>query len=155
MAGIAAMHWTHVILAAVVATSGCGSAWAGEEIALSFVHKQGRVDVPVSAIRRIEPHVAPATVTAVTGKQREFSLPHVEVCFTRAIHQEICRLTRRFIEEEPVEIVVGCKLVSRPVVREPLCSQPCFQISVNDFGEAKDLADTLRSGTEVCTSPSS
>jgi preprotein translocase subunit SecD len=148
------MTWKRLIPAVAAFALGCVSAGA-EEIALSFVHKQGRVDVPVSAIRRIEPHASTAFMVHETRESREFSLPHVEVCFTRAVHQEICRLTRRFIEEEPVEIVVGCKLVSKPVVREPLCTQPCFQISVNDFTEAKDLADTLRAGTDACASPSS
>jgi preprotein translocase subunit SecD len=144
------------LLFPIIATLALNFAPAGaDEIALSLIHKQGRVDVPVSAIRRIEPHASTKFIIRETREPGEFSLPHVEVCFTRAIHQEICRLTRRFIEEEPVEIVVGCKLVSKPVVREPLCMQPCFQISVNDMDEAKELADTLRSGTEICTSPSS
>jgi preprotein translocase subunit SecD len=126
-----------------------------DEIALSLIHKHGRVDVPVNAIRRIEPHASTHESNRETQEPREFSPPNVEVCFTRAIHQEICRLTRRFIEEEAVEIRVGCRLVSKPVVREPLCTQPCFQISVNNMEEAKDLAETLRSGTDVCAAPSS
>jgi preprotein translocase subunit SecD len=132
---------------------GCASLPAGaEDIALSFLHNRERVDVPVSAIRRIEAH-APAP--AETRQPREFSAPHVEVCFTAAIRRGICRLTRDIIEEEPMEIVVGCKLVSKPLVRDPLCTQPCFQISVNDFTEAKDLAATLRAGAKICPSPTS
>lgn len=139
----------------VVIALGCGSLSAGaEDIALSIVHKQDRIDVPVSAIRRIEARASTTPKITEMPELREFSSPRVEVCFTSVIHKEICRLTRRIVEE-PMEIVVGCRLVSRPVVREPLCTQPCFQISVNDDVEAKDLANTLRAGTDTCTSPSS
>lgn len=149
------MNWKRLALTIAAVVLGCGCVPAeAEDIALSLVHQQGRVDIPMSAIRRIEARALTTFMMTETRKRREYSAPHVEVCFTTAIRKEICRLTQRIVAE-PMEIVAGCKLVSKPVVREPLCTQPCFQISVNDFTEAKDLAEALRAGTNTCTSPTS
>jgi preprotein translocase subunit SecD len=145
------MNRKRLALAAVAVALGCAMPAGAEDIALSLVHKADRVDIPLSAIRRIEAHAPAANETR---QPREFSLPHVEVCFTAAIRKGICRLTQHSVDE-PMEIVAGCRLVSKPVVREPLCTQPCFHISVNDIAEAEELAQALRTGTALCTSPTS
>lgn len=116
-----------------------------ERIALSLVHPRGRIDIPVSAILRIEAHGDGTVADHDTGRMSTYRGPHVEVCFTQAIRDRICQLTRQIVDE-PMEIVVGGERISSPIVREPLCSEACFHISANDLAQAHALAHRMRTG---------
>ena len=130
------------LLAAMLASAPA----AADDIALSLVHRQSRIDIPVSALRSIEAYATQTFVITGTKQTREFPLPHVELCFTREIKEQICRLTRQIVEQ-PMEIVIDCRTISKPVVREPQCSGPCLQISANDIDEANALAQRLKTGS--------
>jgi preprotein translocase subunit SecD len=110
-------------------------------IALSLVHLRGRIDVPVSAIRRID---APAEQTFFI-QPVTYSRPHVEVYVSPAIRARMRWLTRQIIDE-PLEIIIDGECVSTPIVREPLGVQPSVHISASDFAEAQALAERLRVG---------
>ena len=120
---------------------------AADEIAFSLVHAQSRIDIPVSAIVSIEARATISFVNTETQQRREFPSPHVELCYTPDIQKKICRLTRQIVEQ-PMSLVVDCEVVSRPVVREPLCNMPCVLISTSgDFPEANALAQRLKTGS--------
>ena len=56
------MSFTRLIVTITVASTALGSAFANaEEIALSLVHPKGRIDIPVSAVSRVD---ALATITS-------------------------------------------------------------------------------------------
>jgi preprotein translocase subunit SecD len=146
------MRLTWLIVMMAASTSGLGSACAGaEEIALSLVHPKGRIDIPANAVSSVN---ARATITihnTATGGSREFPGPHVEVCLSKEIRDRLCQLTQKIVGE-PLQIVVDCKAVSQPIVREPLCTNPCFQISAIDLAEATETAKRIQSGTnKLCT----
>ena len=150
------MAWSSLaslgLVVAVSLLSGPQRATA-ETIALSLVHQSGRIDVPVSAMRLR----AKRSITFViqgTHERRTYESPHVEVCLSPEFRQRLCQLTTRIVEQ-PLKMVVGCKVVSAPVVREPLCSKPCFRISSTDFAEAQALAQLLRSGSNAACAPGS
>jgi preprotein translocase subunit SecD len=48
--------------------------------------------------------------------------------------------------DEIMEVFVAGRCVTRPVLREPLGTEPSFQISAADCDEACALADELRVG---------
>jgi hypothetical protein len=116
----------------------------GERIALSLVHPRERIDVPVSAIVTIEATGESTYAEEGTGRLCTFRSPRVELCFTQAIVERICRLSRE-IGEEPVEIIVGGECVAKPTIFGPLTG-PCFVISTYDLAEAHALAHRLRTG---------
>jgi hypothetical protein len=116
-----------------------------ERIALSLVHPRERIDIPVSAILRIEAHGEIAFTEQGTGRPWISPNPHVEICFAEAIRERICQLSRQILDQ-PWDIVVGGEVVASAIVREPLCSQACFQISANDLAEAHALAHRMRTG---------
>lgn len=74
-----------------------------------------------------------------------FDLPHVQVWLTPRLQERFRSFTRDIVGEV-MGIHVGGRCIMRPVVREPLGDEPCFQLSANDFGEAQALAATLRTG---------
>jgi hypothetical protein len=112
-----------------------------QRIALSLVHPRERIDIPVGAIRRIE--AREEFTLWEKGKLWMFRSPRVEVSVIQAIRDQIRRLTKDIVDE-PMEIVVAGECVARPIVREPLGSQECFQISASDLAEAHALAHRLR-----------
>jgi preprotein translocase subunit SecD len=122
-----------------------------DDIALSLVHGQNRIYIPMSAIRRIEAHATQTFVVTETKQKREFPLPHVNLCYAADIQKRICQLTRRIVEQ-PMDIIVDCETISKPVVREPLCG-PCLQLSANDFTEANALAQRLKTGSNRRCAP--
>ncbi|HEY7999229.1 MAG TPA: hypothetical protein VIE87_10450 [Pseudolabrys sp.] len=127
---------------------------AADDIALSLVHRQGRIDILVSAVRSVNAYATQTFVITGTTQTKEYPLPHVDLCFTKEIQEQICRLTRRIVEQ-PMEIVVDCRAISKPVVREPLCTGPCFQLSANDIFEANALAQRLKTGSNRPCAPTS
>src|SRR5690349_3204431 len=100
---------------------------AADEIALSMMHKESRIDVPARAITSIETYATFILVDPETRRRREFAAPHVELCYTAEIQAQICQLTSRIVEQ-PMSLIVDCEPISHPVVREPLCG-PCLKIS--------------------------
>jgi hypothetical protein len=115
-----------------------------ERIALSFVvYERKRLDIPVSAIVRIEAH---ATQTFSAGHiVRTYDLPHVEIWLTPSMQSRLHDFTCDMVDQV-VEVHVGDKCVARPVVREPLGSESSFLLSASDFPEAQAMADKLRTG---------
>jgi preprotein translocase subunit SecD len=87
-----------------------------DRIALSFVHPTERIDVPISAIRWIEP-------------------PY--------IRERIYRLTKTIVGEA-IEIVIDGKCIIKPVIREPLGVHQSLSISEIYYEDAVALADRLR-----------
>jgi preprotein translocase subunit SecD len=148
------MRFTRLIAMITAAAAGFGPAFvSAEDIALSFVHPKGRIDIPLSAVSRVEAAATIAFRNSETGEVHEYANPHVEVCFAKDVRERICQLTRQIVGE-PMEIVIDCKTVSKPIVREPLCTQPCFQMSASDLAEATSLAQRIRSGTNRACPPS-
>ena len=140
------------ILPILAAAFVCVAPAAADDIALSLVHGQDRIDIPASAITRIEAHATQTFTFTDTQETRTFPLSGVELCFTAEIGEQICRLTRRIIEQ-PMSIVVDCEIVSSPVVREALCKMPCFRITANDIQEANALAQRLKHGSNRRCAP--
>jgi hypothetical protein len=120
-----------------------------EDIAMSLVNPKGRIDVPVSAVRGVETSAAFKVRIPQIGEVREIPHPYVEVCFAKDIEERICLLTRQIVGE-PLAIVINCGVVSEPIVNEPLCGNPCFQISASDLLEANALAQRIRKGNRAC-----
>jgi hypothetical protein len=56
-----------------------------DDIALSLVHWQNHIDVPVSAIRRIEAYATQTFIITETKQKWEFPTPHVELCYAADI----------------------------------------------------------------------
>jgi len=137
-----------ILVAALV----CVVPAAADDIALSLVHGQDRIDIPTHAITRIEAHATQTFTFTDTQETRTYDMPNVELCFTAEIREQVCQLTRRIIEQ-PLSIVVDCAVISSPVVREPLCKMPCFLISANDIQEADALAQRLKKGSNRRCAP--
>jgi preprotein translocase subunit SecD len=149
------MRLKHLVAMMTAAATGLGTGFANaEDIALSLVHPKGRIDIPVSAIGRVHAYDKIVFRNKETGEIHEYADPHVEVCYANDIQDRICRLTQQIIGE-PLQIVIGCETVSKPVVREPLCVHSCFKISSSDIAEATALAKRIRSGTNRACAPSS
>jgi hypothetical protein len=122
----------------------CGTpSVAADDIALSLVHRTERIDIPANAISRID--VTPSFVfTDLRTRKRVQSRAHsVNVCLHKDIRDRICELTWRIVGE-PLEIVAGCGVLTRPVVREPICRLPCLSIPAEDAAEARAFVDKLR-----------
>ena len=129
-----------------VAAFACAIPAVADNIALSLVHGEDRIDIPASAIKRIEAHATQTFTFTDTHETKTYDMQNVELCFTAEIRKQICQLTRRIIEQ-PLNIVVDCAVISSPVVREPLCKMPCFLISANDIQTANALAQRLKQGS--------
>lgn len=148
------MRSMRLIAMMTAAAAGFGPAFANaEDIALSLRHPKGSVDVPVSAIGRVEAVATIAVRNTENGQIHEYPNPHVEVCFAEDVRKRICQLTRRIVGQ-PMEVVIDCATISKPIVREPLCARPCFQISASDLAEANALALRIRSGSNRACAPS-
>ena len=113
-----------------------------DEIALSLVHGEHRIDVPASAIFSIEALHYSLYRNTETGKVFKGARPKVEICFNGGIAARLCELTRRIVDE-PLELWVSCQVIVAPIVREPLCSDTCLQVSFFDFAEAEQLVSKL------------
>jgi hypothetical protein len=112
-----------------------------DRIALSFVHPTERIDVPISAIRWIEPR---ACKFYNWGKKSIVSrLPFVEICLAPYIRERIYRLTKTIVGEA-IEIVIDGKCIIKPVIREPLGVHQSLSISEIYYEDAVALADRLR-----------
>lgn len=147
------MKSKRLIAMLTVAAAAFGSAFANaEEFALSLVNPKGRLDIPASTVGRIEARATIVFRNTETGEVNEYPNPHVEMCFSDEIRQRICQLTQQIVGQ-PLAIVIECETVAKPIVREPLCSRPCFEISASDFAEATALAKRIRSGSNKTCAP--
>jgi preprotein translocase subunit SecD len=141
------MKFTPLIAMMTTAATMLGPACAdADDIALSLVHPKGRVDIPVSAVQRVDARATTSVRIPQTVEVREYPHPYVEVCFAKDIEERICQLTRQIVDE-PLAIVIDCNIVSEPIVMEPLCANPCIRVSANDVAEARALAQRIRKGT--------
>jgi len=140
---------------AIVASVGLGSALVhAEDVALSLVHPTGRIDIPASAIKSVEALEKQTFRNTETGEKRELESPRVEICYSEDIRQRICQLTRRIVGQ-PLGLVIACKTVSEPIVREPLCRQACLEISAVYLSDAETLAQQIRNGMKTACPPTS
>jgi preprotein translocase subunit SecD len=146
---------TRLISMITAAVTGIGPAVANaEDIALSLVHPQGRIDSPVGALKRVEAGATFAVRNTDTGEVHQRPDPHVEVCYTKDIQERVCELTQKIVGQ-PMEVVIDCAPVVKPIVRQPLCATPCLMITANDFAEASALAQRIRQGSNRACAPSS
>lgn len=125
-----------------------------DEIALSLVHPKERIDVPVSSLRRVEVRATVAFRNTETGVVHEYPSPGVKVCFTKDVAQRVCQLTQQIVGES-VAVVVDCETLTTPIVREPLCANPCLLISTFDLASANALMQRIRNGSNRTCAPSS
>jgi preprotein translocase subunit SecD len=148
------MRSRRLIVMMTAAAAGFGSAFANaEDIALSLVNPKGRIDIQASAVSRVDARATIAVRNTETGEVHEYPNPHVEVCFSAEVRERVCQLTRQIVGQ-PLAIVIDCETVSKPIVREPLCTRPCFIISASDLAEATALAERIRRGTNrACALP--
>lgn len=136
----------------VLAASICATLPAGaDDIAFSLVHRQGRIDIPASAVTSIEARTTITLVVTETQERRDYEDPHVELCYTADIQAQICRLTGQVVEQ-PMNLVIDCESVAEPVVHEPICG-PCLHIFAGDLLEAKMLAQRLKKGSNRLCAP--
>lgn len=96
-----------------------------------------------SAVTSIEVYATRRFRNRQTGAVTSFRNPHVRICYSDGVRDEICELTQRMIGE-PLQIWMSCRVVSAPIVREALCSKPCFDVSSYDLGDAWRLAHNLK-----------
>jgi hypothetical protein len=139
------MRWAAAILAHMALCIACGTSTARcRRIALSLVHGNSRVDITVSVVTSINVWASTVYRNSETGSEFESGQSMVEVCLTDPVKQSICELRRRLLQE-PLEIWVSCRVVSRPIIREPLCTSQCFDIGIADVAEGDRLAAELKS----------
>ncbi len=147
------MKTVRLIVVILAASGGLGSAFA-DDIALSLVNPQGRIDIPAGTITRIEARATIEFRNTETGKTFGHEDPHVEICYSEDIRQRVCQLTKQIVEQ-PLAIVIDCRVVTKPIVREPLCSSACLSVSAADMAEAQALAEQIRRGSNRACAPSS
>lgn len=127
---------------------------SAEDIALSFVHKTKRINIPRSAISNVK--LDAITIYRNTEIGELFSSPpthNVQVCLSEKYRKKLCNLTRRIVDEE-MPIIVDCETIAKPVVREPLCTMECFLITTHDTSDSESLAGKIRKGsTAECKDP--
>ena len=137
-----------LVLAAAATIFGKAPTYA-DEVALSFIHRTGRVDVPANALSKIKAHASRFYLVGEERKRVEFPMPFVEVCYGPVVRKQMCALTREIIDE-PIDIVLGCETVASPVVRMPICGR-CIDISVFEPVDAQVLAAKLQGkSTKEC-----
>ena len=114
-----------------------------ERIAFSLVHPLKRIDIPSRDVVGVE---ARSEIT-FSVNQRPWTLqaPHVEIILKSNICAKLHALTQRIIDD-PLEIWIQGKLVSSPIVREPLGLQSQFNITAFDLAEAQALAERIWAG---------
>ena len=83
-----------LLLSALSLSAGIPLATA-DEIALSFVHEENRIDVPASAIDSIEALHYSLYRNTETGKVFKGARPNVEICFDGGIGASLCELTKK------------------------------------------------------------
>ena len=115
-----------------------------ERIAVSLVvNERRRLDIPLSAVIRVD---ALAVQSFADGRRVvTFDQPHVRIWLMPNLQRRLYDFTRGSVDAI-MEVFVDDQCVTRPVLREPLGTEPSFQIFTADFDEACALADKLRVG---------
>lgn len=114
-------------------------------IALSLVHPRERIDIPVRDVLKIQALAQQTLFFPDRWTSKTYQMPHVRLEFSPHVGARIHRLTSQIVEEElPIE--VACKVVCRPIVREPHGLWDKFCIGVHDMDDANALAAKLREG---------
>ena len=97
-------------------------------------------------------------VPAGTGLKAKVQLEHAgntpAVYFTLPQDMTFLPLTRGQVGQR-LRIYVGCRLVSEPVIREPIAGRQGLISGAFSLEEAKAIADTINNGATPCTLPSS
>jgi preprotein translocase subunit SecD len=153
MATARRMKSVRLIAIILAASGGLGPGFA-DDIALSLVNPKGRIDIPAGTITRVEARATIEFRNTETGKTFGNEDPHVEICYSEDIRQRVCQLTKQIVEQ-PLAIVIDCRVVTEPIVREPLCGSPCLNVSAADMAEAHALAERIRRGSNRACAPSS
>ncbi len=126
----------------VLATVACSRATAADEAtAFTLYNKQGRVDIPAATMPR---------VTVSTA----YSRPSVLIEVGPREAEQLCSLTSRLIGQN-LAIIVGCRVVSNPVVVSPLCGRGLQVLGSFTVADADQLAADIRRGSERCKKLSS
>jgi preprotein translocase subunit SecD len=142
-----------VIAMATIASFAAPAGANADDIALSLVNPNGRVDIPVSAVRQVAARANFVYRIQGSEETHEDPSPHVLVCFSEDISERVCELTGKIIGQ-PLALVVDCETLIKPIVRQPLCKDPCLEISMSEFAEANALAQRIRKGTNRECAPS-
>jgi len=113
-------------------------------IAFALVHPRARIDVAFSDVLLIEA-LEEITFALPGGVFKTFTVPRVEVTLAPRARSQLRQLTAAIVGEA-MDIVVSGRVVSSPIVREPLGRHPTFTIKLFDLAEAEALAAKLRQG---------
>jgi hypothetical protein len=100
-----------------------------ERIAVSLVvNERRRLDVPLSAVIRVDAFV----LSFAEGRQVvTFDQPHVRIWLMPNLQKRLYDFTRDSVDEI-MEVFVAGRCVTRPVLHEPLGTEPSFQICAVD-----------------------
>lgn len=118
---------------------------ASERVAFSLVHARKRIDVPVRSVVHIG---VSRKFSFVDTHGQLWTFPETGVLVHPAadISLHIFTFTQTIVER-PLAIFVGEECLSQPVVREPICGDGRFRVSVSDLSDAEALAARMRCGT--------
>lgn len=129
-----------------VIEGGMTNCWS-HTIAFSLVHPLQRIDIPVIALLGVEAGGQQAFVFE-DGTSQTYDSPFVKICLAPDVREKLYRLTRIILHHDldikTLDVVIDDKSVLKPVIRETLGTQPCFQISASTLDEAMVLAEKLR-----------
>jgi preprotein translocase subunit SecD len=122
------------------------------DVRFSLVHGNERIDVTADDIEeiRVDPTIGFRSIE--TGEVRTYRDPHVVICLAGSVEKRLCELSRRLLNK-PMAVVVDCQTLSEPVIREPLCSEQCFWLSIYDLIDAKAIAQRLKTGSSKLCAP--
>jgi len=111
---------------------------AADDIAFSLVHKHYRLDVPIAEL-----------VQVLAARDSRTGEPVIKMLIRGGSARQLEFITKRIIGQ-PMQIVVGCRVVTAPIVQDVL-KGGSLQISGRySIEEAEELAATIRSGSAHC-----
>jgi hypothetical protein len=88
-------------------------------IALSLVHRRGRIDIPVRDVLQIDARADETFYFPELRASRTYPGAHVKLTLKPDVRARLYRLTRDIVGD-PLEILVAGEVISSPIVREPL-----------------------------------
>ena len=113
-----------------------------DAVAFSMIGENWRIDVPVSNTLNIDVAAASAGSFGVA------------IALDRNSASALCKHSKASAGKT-IAIVVGCRIVSKPVIISPICGGH-LQISGNFFrNDAEKLANEIRTGAPYCAKPAS
>lgn len=130
-----------------------GASAGDDEITISFVHGEQRLDVPRGSVRKIRPLGPMVLMNGETGERKVYPRTGVELCVSGAVRARICDFTGQALDQV-INVVIGCEVVQRPRILSPLCSSDCIRLSTFDDAETQKLMEKLRNSSRLaCASP--